>query len=100
MQTGRIQLTVLLVVKHHVSFPAIHKSSHGDVQIINSQSLEDTQVEYISHTKMNTLLENTLLENTLSEDTLLETTLLENTLLKNTLYALRPTWTLRLHCPP
>ena len=29
-QTARIQLTVL-IVKHHVSFPAIHKSSHGDV---------------------------------------------------------------------
>lgn len=29
-QTARIQLSVL-IVKHHVSFPAIHKSSHGDV---------------------------------------------------------------------
>ena len=48
----------------------------------------------------NTLLENTLLENTFLENTLLENKLLENTLLKNTLYALRPTWTLRLNCPP
>ena len=48
----------------------------------NSQSLEDTQVGYISK---NTLLINILSENTLSENIPLENTLLENTLSENTL---------------
>ena len=52
---------------------------------INSQSSEDTQVEYISqkYTRINTLLENTLSENLPSENTFSENTLSESTLSEN-----------------